>query len=302
MRKMQNWFWVAFILLATCIYGDMLPSPLLVAGGGRAALVGTGGETVWEQKGCGNITRVWLHDGWVYYSNADLWRIEIATGKRELVYRPCPKDGLYGFEILSNGNIVVAENGTGYIAELAAGTTNAVVRFMGDPRMANGEMPGLHGRYRMIRKTAAGTYLVCCAKANIVREYDAKGRLVWEQATPQLKSGHQPFAFEALRRANGNTIVSHLGGVTEFTPDHHVAWSFTCEDFPELKLDNLSGLQELPNGNLVVGTYANGRPDGSRTTAFEITRDKKIVWSYASKLDRNMMTAFRINPSDWPVK
>jgi len=155
-------------------------------------------------------------------------------------------------------------------------------------------MPGLHGRFRMIRKTAAGTYLVCCSTANTVREFDAHGRLLWEQETPRLASGHAPLAFDARRRANGNTLISHLGGITEFTPAHEAVWRVTCADLPALALDNLCGIEELPNGNLVVGTYANGRPDGSRTTAFEITRDKKVVWSYRATGDRNMMTVFPV--------
>ena len=271
--------------------------PLLVAGSGRAALVAPDGSVVWDAKNCGNIHRVWLRGDWVYYSNSDLLRVNVKTGARELIYKPCPRDGLFGFEILPNGNIVIAENGTEYITELAADSTNVVVRFKGDPRTPDGKIPPLHGRYRMIRKTAAGTYLVCCSSANRVHEYDAKGRLVWEQSTPILPSGHAPLAFDVLRRANGNTIISHLGGVTEFTPDHKAVWSFTCTDFPELKLDNLCGLQEMPNGNLVLGTYANGRPDGSRVTAFEITRDKKIVWTYSATGDKNMMTAFLVDGS-----
>ena len=200
-----------------------MPQRTLVAGSGRAAIIGPDANVTWQKRGCGNITRIWPKDGWVYYSNGDLWRTEIATGKRELVYKPCAKDGLYGFEILNNGNIVVAENGTGYITELAAVAPN--------------------------------------------------------------------FTFDVLRRENGNTLVSHLDGVTEFTPDKKAVWSIKCSDFPELKLSNLCGLQEFPNGNLVIGTYANGRPDRSRTTAFEITRDKKIVWSYAAP-DRSMMTVY----------
>ncbi len=271
-----------------------LPSPLLVAGGGRAYVLSPNGKVVWEAKDCGNIHKAQLHGGWVYYSNADLMRTDVKTGKTELFYRPCPKDGVYGFEVQANGNVVVAENGTCYITELAAGTTNSVVRFLGDPRTEDGKTPPLHSRYRMIRKTPAGTYLVCCSTANRVREYDAKGKLVWEQSTPILKSGHAPLAFDALRRANGNTLISHLGGITEFTPAHEVVWSVTCADFPQLNLDNLCGIQELENGNLVIGTYANGRLDGSRTTAFEITRDKKVVWSYAPTRDRNMMTVYRL--------
>jgi outer membrane protein assembly factor BamB len=218
---------------------------------------------------------VWKHGEWVYYSNGSVRRIDIVSGKDELVYKPCDKEGVYGFEVLQNGNIVVAENGTDYIAELKSGTWEPIVRFKGNPADADGKIPGgAHHHYRMVRKTAAGTYLVCCSGAHVVREYDASGKLVWEQPAPDL-------AFEALRRANGNTLVSHLGAITEYTPDHKVVWSFKCTDAPEMKLANLCGIHERANGNLVIGTYANGVEDGSRTTAFEVTRDGKIVWSYA---------------------
>ena len=281
---------------ASVLKGRM-EKPLLVCGAGRAFVVGTDGKVLWNKDGCGNIHRVWKRDNWVYYSNGDLYRVDIPTKKAELFYKPSEKEGLFGFEILADGNVVVAENGTDYITELKAGTTEPVVKFKGDPRTKDGKVPGAHSHYRMIRKTAAGTYLVCCSTANVVREYDAKGTLVWEQPTPILASGHAPLAFDALRRANGNTLVSHLGAITEFTPDHRIAWQFTIEDAPELKLDNLCGIWEQPNGNLVVGTYANGVEDASRVTAFEITRDKKIVWSYAAAGRRfSMMTAF---PVDW---
>ena len=257
------------------IKGSMA-QPLLVCGAGRAFLVAPDGHVAWNKSGCGNIHRVWKHGEHVYYSNGDLRRIEIVSGRDELVYKPCEKEGVFGFEVLKNGNIVVAENGTDYIAELKAGTWEPVVKFKGDPTTPDGKIPGgAHHHYRMIRKTDKGTYLVCCSTANFVREYDKAGKLVWEQKVPAK------ITFDCLRRANGNTLVSHLDAVTEYTPDHQIAWQFKCEDAPELKLANLCGIWEQKNGNIVVGTYANGVEDGSRATAFEVTRDKKIVWSYS---------------------
>ena len=271
--------------------------PLLTCGAGRAFLVAPDGRVAWSKSGCGNIHRVWKHGEWVYYSNGNIHRVNIVSGDRELVYKPCEKEGVYGFEVLKNGNIVVAENGTGYIAELKAGTWEPVVRFMGDPAAPDGKVPGgMHHRYRMIRKTGAGTYLVCCSSANYVREYDKDGKLVWEQKIPAK------ITFDCLRRANGNTLVSHLDAVTEYTPDHQIAWRFSCEDAPQLKLANLCGIWEQKNGNLVVGTYANGVEDGSRATAFEITREKHIAWSYAAAGKRfSMMTAFPVGGWQWPV-
>ena len=286
---------LAIRLFAAGPVAGVLPSPLLVSGSGRCYLLRPDGTVAWEKKGCGNIHRAYVRGPHVYWSNGDIFRTEIATGATSLFYSPAPKEGAFGFDIRPSGNVVVAENATGFIVDLAAGTTNRIVRFAADAAKADGSLPAPHHRFRMVRATPQGTYLVCCSGAAAVREYDAAGRLLWEQPAP-------PLAFDAIRRANGNTLVSHLDAVTEYTPGHAVAWRFSCADAPELKLANLCGIQEMPDGNLVVGTYANGRPDGSRATAFEVTREKRIVWSFASPCDRNMMTVFRIDAAEWPAE
>ena len=265
-----------------------LPSPLLVAGTGRAYVLEPNGKISWLRTGCGNIHRVQRCGDSVYYSNGDLFRCRLPHTKAELVYRPKSRvgAGVLGFEVMPNGNVVLAVNSTDEIVELEAGTGREIVKFRADPKNAKGETPGAHGHLRMIRKTATGTYLVCCAGASCVREYDARGKLVWEQSVPVM-------AFDCWRRANGNTLVSHITGVTEYTPDHREVWSFKADELPELGLSVLCGIQELANGNLVIGTWANGELDASKATAFEITREKKLVWAWRPNADRNMMTAVR---------
>lgn len=265
-----------------------LPSPLLVAGTGRAYVLEPNGKISWLRTGCGNIHRVQRCGDSVYYSNGDLFRCRLSDTKAELVYRPKSRvgAGVLGFEVMPNGNVVLAVNSTDEIVELEAGTGREIVKFRADPKNAKGETPGAHGHLRMIRKTAKGTYLVCCAGASCVREYDARGKLVWEQSVPVM-------AFDCWRRANGNTLVSHITGVTEYTPDHREVWSFKADELPELGLSVLCGIQELANGNLVIGTWANGELDASKATAFEITREKKLVWAWRPNADRNMMTAVR---------
>ena len=265
-----------------------LPSPLLVAGTGRAYVLEPNGKISWLRTGCGNIHRVQRCGDSVYYSNGDLFRCRLPDTKAELVYRPKSRvgAGVLGFEVMPNGNVVLAVNSTDEIVELEAGTGREIVKFRADPKNAKGETPGAHGHLRMIRKTAKGTYLVCCAGASCVREYDARGKLVWEQSVPVM-------AFDCWRLANGNTLVSHITGVTEYTPDHREVWSFKADELPELGLSVLCGIQELANGNLVIGTWANGELDASKATAFEITREKKLVWAWRPNADRNMMTAVR---------
>ena len=264
------------------------PEAMLAAGSGRVVLFSPDGKVRWSRTGCGNVHQVQEHGGYVYYANGDLYRCRLPATRAELVYRPRVRTGggVLGFEVQPNGDIVLALNASGEIVELDGKTGRETVRFAVNTARADGKEPGAHTRLRMVHKTPAGTYLVCCAGASAVREYGADGRLVWEQAVPAL-------AFDARRRANGNTLVAHLTGVTEYTPDHRAVWSFACADAPALNLAFLCGIQERANGNLVVGTRANGAPDATRATAFEVTRDKRIVWAHFPAQDRNMMTVQR---------
>ena len=271
-----------------------MDGPLLYAGSDRAVLVGEDGAVLRRWNGCGNIHCVRKTAEHLYWSNGRLWRVPLAGGAPELVWRAGDETGggVLAFEMEPDGAIVMAVNSTCEIVELAPQSSPGMprrvrVRFKVDARDAEGKLPGRHGRLRLVRKTPAGTYLVCCAGAACVREFDKTGRLVWEQSAP-------PFAFDCLRRANGNTLVSHLDGVTEFAPDHRKVWSFSCADAPELKLAYLCGIQERRNGNLVLGTWSNGSPAREKATACEITREKKVVWSYAAD-DANSMTAFRVD-------
>jgi hypothetical protein len=52
----------------------------------------------------------------------------------------------------------------------------------------------------------------------------------------------------------------------------------------------VSSLQVLKNGNLVVGNFLRGQ-EGKGAHAFEVTRDKKVVWTFADhKLARSVTT------------
>lgn len=261
------------------------PKKILAAAYDRAIIVNEKGEIIWSKPGCGNIHRVQKSGNWVYYSNGDLWKVrcDILGAKAELVYRPKVRKGggVLGFEICANGNIVMAVNSTSEIIELDA-KGKEVLRFP-----VKAENGGDHGKLRMVHKTAKGTYLVCAAGDATVREYDAKGNLVWEQKGPV-------FAFDCARLPNGNTIISHVTGLTEYSDDHKVVREFKPESVPEFAIANITAIEVMPNGNIVAGTWQNGKSDCSRTTAFELSPDNKVVWSFCSS-DANMMSATRID-------
>ncbi len=133
-----------------------------------------------------------------------------------------------------------------------------------------------HMQSRMTRKLANGNYLVPQLLDRVVREYTPKGDIVWEYKTPDEPRECWPFT--AIRIPNGNTIVNltHGNGVVEVNPKGEVVWRVSNEDFPEAPFKDPCGGQWLPNGNIVVTSYA---AKGDAIKLFEISRDKKIVWS-----------------------
>ena len=54
---------------------------------------------------------------------------------------------------------------------------------------------------------------------------------------------------------------------------------------PELNLTWITSVQVLRNSNSVIGNFLRGQP-GKGVHAFEINRDKKVVWKFD---DHNMV-------------
>ena len=102
-------------------------------------------------------------------------------------------------------------------------------------------------------------------------------------------------AGDALRLENGNTLIScgTQKRVIEVTPDHRIAWEFGAKDAPELNLTWISSIQRLKNGNLIVGNFLRGQ-EGKGVHAFEVTRDKRVVWTFADHEMLKSLTTVRV--------
>lgn len=139
-----------------------------------------------------------------------------------------------------------------------------------------GQTSNHHMESRMARKLPNGNYLVPQLLDKVVREYTAEGKIVWEFKTPENPKDSWPFT--AIRIPNGNTIVTltHGNSVAEVNQKGEIVWHLTNEDLPEAPLKDPCGAQWLPNGNLVITSYA---AKGDAIKLLEVSRDKKIVWS-----------------------
>ncbi len=132
-----------------------------------------------------------------------------------------------------------------------------------------------HLQTRMTRKLPGGNYLVPQLLDRVVREYDPKGKIVWEVKTP-----HMPFT--AIRLPDGHTLIGCTLGnlVIEVDKDGKEVWRLTNDDLPGKPINDACGVQRLANGHTVVTSH---HATAGQVKLFEVTRDKKIVWSYTDK-------------------
>ncbi len=183
-----------------------------------------------------------------------------------------------GFSRLPNGNVLVGEEGPCQAVEVNRKGEEAHIT----PLTTNEK--GAHRQLRSLHKLKNGNILACHEGDGVIREYDPAGKITWEY--PGVDS-----VFEAARLPNGNTLVG--GGKTakvmEITPKGEIVWEFGPKDAPTLGLYWITGIQRLKNGNLVVANFLQGK-EGTGVHFFEVTRDKKVVWTFADHTMSHLVT------------
>jgi outer membrane protein assembly factor BamB len=192
----------------------------------------------------------------------------------------CPQ--VLGCERLANGNTLVAEQGPFRVLEVSP--KGEVVHVT---PLTTSEKP-FHRQVRNVHKLANGNILAAHEGEGVVREYAPDGTVVWEY--PGVEN-----AGEAVRLPNGNTLIA-CGTQRRFieaTPDRKIAWELKADDVPEVNLTWSSSIQVLKNGHLVLGNFLRGQ-EGKGAHAFEVTRDKKIVWKFADHQMVKSLTTVRV--------
>jgi hypothetical protein len=174
---------------------------------------------------------------------------------------------LLGGDWTPEGNAILGEGGPPAAVEVGPAMT--VLRSM--PVATTSAVA--HRQIRHIRKLASGNILVALEAEGAVREIDPSGRTVWQFG--DVRSVH-----DAVRLPNGRTLIG--GGqskkVIEVDAQGRVTWQFGEDDAPALGLAWICSVQVLRNGNLLVDNWL-GHDGGTGVHAFEVTRDKRVVWT-----------------------
>jgi hypothetical protein len=263
---------------------------VLAADKGHVAIVSAEGEVEWETP-----TKADVHDLWQLPNRNVLFLFSPAkvvemNPEKQVVWEHESKPTtantarveIHAFQRLENGLTMIAESGNGRIIEVdrSGAIVNEIALTL--------ERPDPHRDTRLVRRLDTGNYLVGHEGDGKVREYDRTGKVVWsyvlDLADRPRSPGHGPEGhgtevFGAVRLKNGNTLIA--GGnnnrVIEVTEAGKVVWSIEHRELPEITLAWVTTLHVLPNGNVIIGNCHAG-PENPQL--FEVTRDKKVVWTF----------------------
>ena len=125
------------------------------------------------------------------------------------------------------------------------------------------------------RQTADGHDWVCLMDEKKIVELSSAGALL--RTIPV-----DGFPHAAIKLPDGHLLVT-LGTaakVIELDQDLKIAWQLDETEVAGNPLRLPAGCQRLPNGNTVVCNYLLGSFLGKQPQAFEITRDKRVVWEF----------------------
>ena len=210
----------------------------------------------------GNIL---YHDTWTKTSEITLGKEIVWTYDSASMNGNKGKVDVHAFKRLPNGNTVIVESKVGRIIEVdkEGSKVHSFPLRKGGPSST-----------RLMRMTAAGTYLVCAEKPGVVIEYDREGKVIWEYLVKSRIYG-------AIRLKNGNTLIATGNGksIIEVTPDKKIVWEIKGKvPGTDIELGWMTCLQELPNGNYVIGNCHAGDKNPQIFTINPKTN--KVVWEF----------------------
>lgn len=243
---------------------------------GKVFLVGPDGTVRWQApaRSCDDIWA--LPSGNLLFVTGHGVREVTRAGATVFEYTSASE--VYACQRLENGNTFVAECNAGRLLEVAPdGTVAKALRLLPEGQ------DGGHVYMRNARRLSNGHFLVAHSGAEVVREYDATGKVVSEIPAPggphsmvRLPDGHTLIATGDKRKDPRLIEVDAAG---------KVVWELSNRDLPGEPLRFLSGFQRLPNGNTLISNWLGHGQFGKAPHLLEVTPEKKVVWTFENHTD-----------------
>jgi len=202
---------------------------------------------------------------------------EITPDKKVVWKFDCPKGAeCHSAQPIGLDKVFLCLNGLPAKAELINIKTGKVEMEHELPIKSPNDPKSVHGEFRHIRMTKAGTYLIAALGLGKVIEYDKDWKEIWSCDAPSV--------WAAVRLKNGNTLISgnQHGYVREVNPQGQVVWEINKDDLPGIPLYTVQEVDRLSNGNTIICNWGGSirREDWDKVVQLiEVTPDKKVVWA-----------------------
>ena len=200
------------------------------------------------------------------------------TPDRKIVWSyECPSGSeCHSAQPVGLDKVFLCLNGTPAKAVLINKKTGAVEMEHEIPTARPDDPKSVHGQFRHIRLTKAGTYLLAHLNMGKVIEYDKDWKPIW--------SVDAPSTWGAVRLKNGNTLISgnQHGYVREVNAKGETVWEINKDDLPGFPLYTVHEVVRLSNGNTVIcnwGGFLRKEDWDKVVQVIEVTPDKKVVWA-----------------------
>jgi hypothetical protein len=238
---------------------------------GKVFIISPGGKEEWEYPA------PYCNDIWVLPNGNFLFNtgkgVKEVTRDKKVIFSYESKSEIYACQRLSNGNTFIGECNTGRLLEV-----DRDGKIVKEIKLLPDSTDGGHSYMRNARKLNNGNYLVAHYGLDKVCEYDSLGKLLME--IPVTGGPHS-----VIRLPGGNTLIAcsdHNGDprVIEVDKNGKIVWQLTKNELPGIELKFMTGMQYLPDGNILLTNWLGHNQFGKAPHAFEITRNKKVVWVY----------------------
>ena len=249
-------------------------------------MVSREGRVEWEYP-APNCNDVWALTNGNYLFTTGHGVLEVKQDKT-VVFSYESKSEVYACQRLADGNTFVGECNSGRMLEV---TPEGKIAH--EARLLPAGQEGGHLFIRNARRLDNGHYLVAHYSQQAVFEYDHEGKEV--RRIPAPGGPHS-----VVRLPNGNTLIScadldNVGRrVIEVNPEGRTVWSVADGDLPKISLKFMAGLQRLPNGNTVMANWLGHGEFGKAPDIIEVTRDKKVVWTFSDRLSMKTISTIQI--------
>lgn len=224
----------------------------------------------------------WQHKA---HESNDLWvlpggNLLFSTGKGVLEVNPQTGDTLFCYtsespifacQRLKNGNTFVGECNAGRLLEISP--KGKIVKKINI--LPEGVTDGTFAFMRNARKLDNGNYLVAHYGDETVKEYNAKGQVVWQASVPG--GPHS-----VIRLPDGHTLIAVADKtqnprLVELDKKGNTVWELSNKDIPGEPLKFLGGLQRFPDGRILFSNWVGHVNPDKRSHLFLVDKEKNVL-------------------------